>query len=339
MTRTFDRARELFAAARDLPIGDRSAWLGRACGDRRTVLAEVRALLRENDDCNGSFLRSQCLPVDLLASASRARTGATRETIGGYRLSRVIGQGATSLVYHAQQRHPVRRPVALKVAKPGSDYAAVRARFEAEVDALAALGHPNVAVVLDAGASESGRPFYVTEYVPGEPITRFCERQRCTIAQRLELIMQACDALQHALERAVLHGDVRPAHLLVVPHAPSPLVKVIGFGAGAPSGQAHDARALGLVLAELVPDARGDLGCVLERATCDRGAQSYATPVDLKADLRRYLSHRPPLAGRRSPARAVRRLLRRSGVNLGGVVALLIAFALGFGAALLIVAG
>jgi eukaryotic-like serine/threonine-protein kinase len=134
------------------------------------------------------------------------------------------------IVYKGEQTTPIRRTVALKVIKLGMDTAAVVARFEAERQALAVMNHPNVAKVFDAGATDTGRPYFVMEYVDGEPITRFCDRENYTTRQRLELFKQACDAVQHAHQKAIIHRDLKPSNILVAVQDGKPVVKVIDFG-------------------------------------------------------------------------------------------------------------
>src|SRR5262249_48300960 len=121
--------------------------------------------------------------------------------IGRYRLCELIGEGGMGVVYRAEQEQPIRRTVALKLIKLGMDTREVIRRFEAERQALALMNHPNVAKVLDAGATDTGRPYFVMEYVPGDPITAFCDRHTYTIKQRLLLLAQACAALQHAHQK------------------------------------------------------------------------------------------------------------------------------------------
>jgi serine/threonine protein kinase/Tfp pilus assembly protein PilF len=134
------------------------------------------------------------------------------------------------VVYRAEQRTPIQRIVALKLIKLGMDTAEVISRFESERQALALMNHPNVAKVLEAGTSESGRPYFVMEYVPGESITDFCDRHSYTTRQRLELFTQACDAVQHAHQKAIIHRDIKPSNILVMLQDGKPLVKVIDFG-------------------------------------------------------------------------------------------------------------
>ncbi len=140
------------------------------------------------------------------------RVGAT---IGRYKLLERIGEGGFGVVYMAEQQHPVRRKVALKVVKPGMDSRQVLARFEAERQALAIMDHPNIAKVFDAGATDSGRPYFVMELIKGEPITEFCDRNQFTPQQRLELFAQVCHAVQHAHQKGIIHRDIKPTNVLV----------------------------------------------------------------------------------------------------------------------------
>ncbi len=150
--------------------------------------------------------------------------------IGPYAILSVIGEGGMGTVYKADQQQPIKRTVALKVIKLGMDTRDVIARFESERQALAMMNHPNVARVLDAGATDTGRPYFVMEYVDGEPITTFADRRQLTVRQRLELFMQACDAVQHAHQKAIIHRDLKPSNILVMQDDLGPRVKVIDFG-------------------------------------------------------------------------------------------------------------
>ena len=134
------------------------------------------------------------------------------------------------VVFMAEQETPVRRKVALKVIKPGMDSALVIARFEAERQALALMDHNNIAKVLDAGTTESGRPFFVMELVHGIPITEYCDRNRLTPKERLELFMPVCQAIQHAHQKGIIHRDIKPSNVLVTLHDDKPVPKVIDFG-------------------------------------------------------------------------------------------------------------
>ncbi len=141
------------------------------------------------------------------------------------------------LVFVAEQQLPVRRKVALKVIKPGMDTREVIARFEAERQALALMDHPNIARVLDAGATESGRPYFVMELVKGVPITDFCDLNQLTPAERLALFINVCQAVQHAHTKGVIHRDLKPSNILIAPHDGKPVVKVIDFGVAKAVGQ------------------------------------------------------------------------------------------------------
>jgi serine/threonine protein kinase len=140
--------------------------------------------------------------------------------IGRYKLLHVLGEGGMGIVYLAEQTEPVKRRVALKLIKPGMDSRQVIARFEAERQALALLDHSNTAHVHDAGTTESGRPYFVMEYVKGVPITEHCDRQKLTVEERLQLFLQVCEAVQHAHQKGLIHRDIKPSNILVSPNAP-----------------------------------------------------------------------------------------------------------------------
>jgi serine/threonine protein kinase len=167
-------------------------------------------------------------PADRDAPRPIAEEPGTR--IGPYKLLQKIGEGGMGAVYMAEQEHPVRRRVALKIIKPGMDTEQVVARFEAERQALAMMDHPNIARVFDAGATDSGRPFFVMELVNGIPITEYCDRARLTPRERLELFVPVCRAIQHAHQKGIIHRDVKPSNVLVTLVDGRPLPKVIDFG-------------------------------------------------------------------------------------------------------------
>ncbi len=150
--------------------------------------------------------------------------------IGPYKLLQKIGEGGMGAVFMAEQEKPVRRKVALKLIKPGMDTGQVIARFEAERQALAIMDHPHIARVLDAGATESGRPFFVMELVKGVPITEYCDRNHLTPKERLELFIPVCQAIQHAHQKGIIHRDIKPSNVLVTLHDGTPMPKVIDFG-------------------------------------------------------------------------------------------------------------
>ena len=194
--------------------------------------------------------------------------------VGPYHILGVIGQGGMGIVYKAEQREPVRRVVALKLIKLGMDTADVIARFEGERQALAVMNHPGVARVFDAGATERGRPYFVMEHVAGEPITMFCDRAQLSIAQRLELFAQACDAIQHAHQKAIIHRDLKPSNILVALVDGSPLVKVIDFGVAKAVSQRLTERTLFTETGQLIgtpeymsPEQAGTAGADVDTRT------------------------------------------------------------------------
>ncbi len=153
------------------------------------------------------------------------------ERVGPYQLLEIVGEGGFAFVYRAQQESPVRRIVALKSIKAGLDTKEVLARFEAERQALAVMNHPNIAKVFDAGTTEVGqRPYFVMEYVPGVPITAYCDRHRLNTQERLRLFITVCEAIQHAHQKAIIHRDLKPTNVLVSVEDEKPVPKVIDFG-------------------------------------------------------------------------------------------------------------
>jgi WD40 repeat protein/serine/threonine protein kinase len=160
------------------------------------------------------------------------------EQIGQYRILGKIGEGGMGVVYKAEQREPVRRVVALKIIKLGMDSKEVVARFEAERQALALMAHPNVAKVFEAGMTEAGRTYFAMELVPGVPVTRYCDEERLTIRQRLELFVPICQAVQHAHQKGIIHRDLKPSNILVQLTDGNPVPKVIDFGVAKATNQA-----------------------------------------------------------------------------------------------------
>jgi serine/threonine protein kinase/Tfp pilus assembly protein PilF len=165
------------------------------------------------------------------------------DTIGAYRLVSVLGEGGFGTVWLAERREPFVQRVALKVIKPGMDSRSVLGRFEQERQALAVMNHPNIARVLDGGMTPAGRPYFVMEYVKGQPITAFCDARRLSIRQRLELFVKVCEAIQHAHLKGIIHRDLKPSNILAFDaESQLPSVKVIDFGvakAMQPATSAH----------------------------------------------------------------------------------------------------
>ncbi len=221
----------LFEAATALPTAERPAFLDRACASNAALRAQLESLLRAHDSAAESFLEEQ--PAELAgvqiapAPTAEERPG---DRIGRYKLLQKIGEGGCGVVYMAEQEEAVRRRVALKVIKLGMDTKAVIARFEAERQALARMEHPNIAHVLDAGATAAGRPFFVMELVRGLRITAYCDQNNLSTAQRLELFVLVCQAIQHAHQKGIIHRDIKPSNILVTLHDGRPVPKVIDFG-------------------------------------------------------------------------------------------------------------
>ncbi len=222
---------QLFAAVVDHAVGSREKLLHEMCTDDEQ-LARVRVLLSAHDQPD-SLLKTDDMPSTIEGS-SRVVPGVS---IGPYKLREQIGEGGMGMVYIAEQDRPVRRKVALKLIKVGMDTKDVTARFEAERQALAMMDHPNIAHVLDAGSTEQGRPYFVMELVRGIPITEYCDEQKLSIRERLELFVDVCRAIQHAHQKGIIHRDIKPSNVLVTEHDGKPVPKVIDFGVAKAVGQ------------------------------------------------------------------------------------------------------
>jgi serine/threonine protein kinase len=224
----------IFNAALSVPSVDREEYLKSACGEDPQVYRRVDALLRAHESAEG-FLPEQANDKSVLKDlvASEVTLPASEklgDTIGRYKLLQNIGEGGCGAVYMAEQEQPVRRRVALKVIKLGMDTKQVVARFEAERQALALMDHENIAKVLDAGATETGRPFFVMELVRGVKITDYCDQKCLSTEERLELFVKVCRAIEHAHQKGIIHRDIKPSNILVTLHDGVPVPKVIDFG-------------------------------------------------------------------------------------------------------------
>ena len=207
---------------------ERSAYLDGACGDDAEMRRRIEELIQEQDAL-GSFLESPPAGLDVTTDSAPI-TEKPGATIGRYKLLQEIGEGGFGVVYMAEQLEPIHRQVALKIIKPGMDTRDVIARFEAERQSLAMMDHTNIARVLDAGSTESGRPYFVMELVKGVPITDFCDKSNLPTHQRLELFMTVCRAVQHAHHKGIIHRDLKPSNIMVTLHDGDPVPKVIDFG-------------------------------------------------------------------------------------------------------------
>ncbi len=218
-----DREEPLFAEALALPPGERPRFLDGACGGDADLRQRIEALLLAHESA-GAFMAltaGAAPPADADGAGSR---------IGRYKLLQQIGVGGCGIVWMAEQEEPVRRRVALKIIKLGMDTKAVIARFEAERQALALMDHPNIARILDAGATDTGRPYFVMELVRGVPITKYCDEGNLAMNARLALFSQVCRAVQHAHQKGIIHRDLKPSNILVTLHDGVPVPKVIDFG-------------------------------------------------------------------------------------------------------------
>ncbi|MEZ5962309.1 MAG: protein kinase [Planctomycetota bacterium] len=200
--------------------------------DTATRTAELDDLVRAHPEHEASLRRlaRDLDGVEHLLDASFASPAAGVDDFGAYRVRRVIGEGAFGVVYLCTQEMPVQRDVAIKVLRPGSGDHNTLARFDRERHVLATLGHPAIAQVYDAGALGDGRPYFVMEYVRGEPISTYCDRARLDVDARLELFARLCLGVQHAHEQGVIHRDLKPANVLVFEQDGRPQPKIIDFG-------------------------------------------------------------------------------------------------------------
>jgi eukaryotic-like serine/threonine-protein kinase len=239
----------IFTAAIEQDADQRAAFLDRACGADDTLRRRVERLLAQHDSA-GSFLEHPAAAVGVILGESISEHPGSR--IGPYHLLEQIGEGGMGAVYLAEQKEPVRRKVALKVIKPGMDTRQVVARFEAERQALAMMNHPSIAKVLDAGATEAGRPYFVMELVKGLPITEFCDQHQLTTRERLELFITVCQAVQHAHQKGLIHRDLKPSNVLVEMHDVIPVPKVIDFGVAKAIGHSLTEKTLHTAFSQLV---------------------------------------------------------------------------------------
>jgi serine/threonine protein kinase len=270
MRTEFRRVKEIFLTALEKEDpAQRADYLNDACGHDEAVRRHVEVLLRKHEQA-GSFLAPPAADPGSTGEVDASNGGTLAEgpgtRIGPYKLLQKIGEGGMGVVYMAEQQEPVRRKVAFKIIKPGMDSAPVIARFEAERQALAMMDHQNIAKVFDAGTTPgirdqeprdrgqepdvrdqgsegrlltpdsclltpgSGRPYFVMELVHGVPITQFCDANKLTPRERLQLFVPVCQALQHAHQKGIIHRDVKPSNVLVTLYDDKPVPKVIDFG-------------------------------------------------------------------------------------------------------------
>jgi serine/threonine protein kinase/tetratricopeptide (TPR) repeat protein len=257
-----------------LPWDSRADLLSRECGPDTELRGEVEALLASDTPESGLFVGLTGVRDAALRTVVES-VDAPPATIGPFRVVEVVGQGGMGVVYRGVQDRPIAREVAIKVIKLGMESRQVIARFEGERQALAVMDHPNIAKVLDAGTTEAGRPYFAMELVRGEPITRYCDRCRIMLRQRLELFLSVCEAVQHAHHKGVIHRDIKPGNILVAQVEDRPLPKVIDFGIskavhGGPAAGAAAHTEIGRPLGTpgyMSPEQAGTLGVDVDTRT------------------------------------------------------------------------
>ncbi|MDX2198729.1 MAG: serine/threonine-protein kinase [Phycisphaerae bacterium] len=228
--------RRLFDLALDLPAAQRETMLDHACAGDEGLKRRILAMIATAEDDQFLSNATADKPRDPTASDATiaiipaAVVEQRGQEIGRYKLLEQIGEGGFGSVWAAEQREPVKRRVALKIIKLGMDTKQVIARFEAERQALAMMDHPNIAKVLDAGSTESGRPFFVMELVKGVPILDYCDTEKLDTRQRLDIFTKVCKAIQHAHQKGIIHRDIKPSNVLITLHDGIPVPKVIDFG-------------------------------------------------------------------------------------------------------------
>ena len=222
-----DRAAAILDRALQLSNPERDAYMEGACGEDVDLRKEVEEMLRAHEEA-GDFLAAPTNEnAATIPSFPNEKPGAI---IDRYKILQLIGEGGFGAVYMAEQQKPVKRRVALKIIKLGMDTKQVIARFEAERQALAMMDHPNIARVFDAGATETGRPYFVMELVKGVPITEYCDTENLSTKDRLDLFINVCHAVQHAHQKGIIHRDIKPSNVMVTLHDGKPVPKVIDFG-------------------------------------------------------------------------------------------------------------
>jgi serine/threonine protein kinase len=301
------KANAIFLEALEIAGAEqRQAYLDQACGEDTDLRGRVGALLAANEHA-GSFLESPASGLmETLEELPLLEGPGT--VIGPYRLLQPIGEGGMGVVFLAEQQHPVHRQVALKVIKPGMDTRQVIARFEAERQTLAMMDHLHIARVLDGGATDTGRPFFVMELVQGVPLTKYCDEHQLTLMERLELFVPVCQAIQHAHHKGIIHRDVKPSNILVTKYDGRPVPKVIDFGVA----KATEKRLTEQTLSTQV----GAIVGTLEYMSPEQAEQS-PQGVDTRSDiyslgvlLYELLTGTTPLDRKRRPEAGVNELLR-----------------------------
>ncbi len=249
-----NQVKSIFLAALEKPPAEREIFVEQATGGDDALRARVMVLVQAHDDPDAFLDKPAAIfgPTVDLSSIESPQAEHPGSVIGRYKILEQIGEGGMGVVYMADQQAPVRRRVALKIIKTGMDTRQVIARFEAERQALALMDHPNIARVLDAGATDSGRPYFVMELVRGIPITEYCDQNNLPVHKRLELFIEVCHAVQHAHQKGIIHRDLKPSNVLVTINDGRPVPKVIDFGVAKATNQQLTEKTLFTAFAQMV---------------------------------------------------------------------------------------
>jgi serine/threonine protein kinase/tetratricopeptide (TPR) repeat protein len=425
----WEHVKELLHQAMQLAPENRTRFLDEACSSDAALRAEVESLLLADEGVRSSFMQSAPQADGMGADNDKDKDNDRIDSAFAlepgqvfaqrFQLVRKLGEGGMGQVWLAEQTSPVRRQVALKLIKAGMYDEAVVQRFQSERQSLAIMDHPAIAKVFDAGAMPQGQPYFVMEYVPGLPITEYCDRKKLKIGDRLQLFIQACEGVQHAHQKAIIHRDLKPANILVVEVDGKPTPRIIDFGlakATTPQGAGEnfftqlghfvgtpgymspeqadpgvqdidtrtDVYSLGVVLyvllagsqpfetkqrqkqsldellrklreeeppspsarvsadrdtstataeargtvpKQLVKLLRGDLDWITMKALEKDRARRYGAPLELAADIRRYLNHEPVVARPASAGYRLRKYTRRHRVAVSVAAGLLLLLA------------
>jgi Protein kinase domain len=341
---------EIFKAAIKLATHERNQYLGQACGNDPQKRAELESLLSAHDIAE-SFLErpasGDARGANVTADYQPISEG-PGSVIGPYRLMEQVGEGGFGLVFVAQQTEPVRRKVALKIIKPGMDTKEVIARFEAERQALALMDHPNIARVLDAGTTTSGRPYFVMELIRGIPIAEYCDDQKLSMRERLKLFVAVCRAVQHAHSKGVIHRDLKPSTTpfdgqrfsqaayeeikRIIreedPPTPSRRLKTLGETLTAVSKQRSSEPA------RLTASVAGELDWIVMCCLEKERSRRYQTAAELGADIQRYLDDQPVQVVPPSQFYKTQKLIRRNRIPIAVAVGYVVLSIIGLAAIL-----
>jgi len=321
----------IFTEATELPPAERAAYLERACSGDAELRHRVEVLLQTHGGI-GDFLEAPLQQATIEARLKASAGEKAGDRIDRYRLLQQIGEGGYGVVYMAEQEQPVRRRVALKIIKPGMDTKSVVARFEAERQALALMDHPNIAKVFDAGATKSGRPYFVMELVRGVKITEYCDKNSLTTEERLNLFVKVCEAVQHAHQKGIIHRDIKPSNILVTRTLEgAALPMVIDFGiAKATTNQRLTDKTFFTAVEMLIgtPAYMSPEQAILTGADVDTRTDIYSlgvllyelltgsTPFDAKKLLNAGLDEVRRVIREQEPVRPSTRLSKMTGANL-----------------------